>query len=379
MGQEEPSSDALTMPFPIGGPASSAWREQAFSRAGDYRFLARLLLPRGTAYEREVLAALERKIDAAETVPGWSRRLIDFLTGAGVERTNSQLDSVETDLLRLMPDPYLRGQLPNLVAHVQDHLPEGDPRRTEVETVAEAVRGRAPNTPLRDLERDQVLGAVRAASLEARRSIRRVRSFRNVLLVSALILSLCVAGITLLGVLAPEKIPLCFTPETVDSVNVVCPTETLSVEASGSSTVMPSQQELDEKMRDTANAWDMPLIEIVGLLSAALAGALALRSIRGTSTPYSLPVAVAVLKLPSGALTAVIGLLLMRGGFVPGLSALDSSAQIIAWAIVFGYSQQILTRLVDRQANSVLENVSQPSGASVSPSTTPAPAAPAAG
>ena len=132
-------------------------------------------------------------------------------------------------------------------------------------------------------------------------------------------------------------------------------------------------------MRKTANAWDMPLIEIVGLLAAALAGALALRSIRGTSTPYSLPVAVAVLKLPSGALTAVIGLLLMRGGFVPGLSALDSSAQIIAWAIVFGYSQQILTRLVDRQANSVLENVSQPSGASVSPSTTPAPAAPAAG
>jgi len=379
MGQEEPSSDSLTMPFPIGGPASSAWREQAFSRAGDYRFLARLLLPRGTAYEREVLAALERKIDAAENVPGWPRRLSDFLTGAGVERTNSQLDSVETDLLRLMPDPYLRGQLPNLVAHVQDHLPEGDPRRTEVETVAEAVRRRAPNTELRDLERDQVLGAVRAASLEARRSIRRVRSFRNVLLVSALILSLCVAGITLLGVLAPKKIPLCFTPETVDSVNVVCPTETLSLEASGSSTVMPSQQELDENMRDTANAWDMPLIEIVGLLSAALAGALALRSIRGTSTPYSLPVAVAVLKLPSGALTAVIGLLLMRGGFVPGLSALDSSAQIIAWAIVFGYSQQILTRLVDRQANSVLENVSQPSGASVSPSATPAPAAPAAG
>jgi hypothetical protein len=382
MGQEEPSPDALTMPFPIGGPASSAWREQAFSRAGDYRFLARLLLPRGTAYEREVLAALEQKIDAAENVPDRFRRLIDFLTGAGVERTNSQLDSVETDLLRVMPDPYLRGQLPNLVAHVQDHLPKGDPRRTEVETVAEAVKERQPNTYLRDLEREQVLGAVRAASLEARRSIRRVRSFRNVLLVSALILSLCVAGITLLGVLAPEKIPLCFTPETVDSANVVCPTETLSLKPSGGGsdgTQAVSQQQLDEKMRDTANPWDVPLIEIVGLLSAALASALALRSIRGTSTPYSLPVAVAVLKLPSGALTAVIGLLLMRGGFVPGLSALDSSAQIIAWAIVFGYSQQILTRLVDQQANTVLENVSQPSGTQVSPSPTPPPAAPAAG
>ncbi|MGZ6576345.1 MAG: hypothetical protein ACXVHJ_35815, partial [Solirubrobacteraceae bacterium] len=76
-----------------------------------------------------------------------------------------------------------------------------------------------------------------------------------------------------------------------------------------------------------------------------------------TSTPYSLPLALAVLKLPTGALTALLGLLLMRGGFVPGLSALDSSAQIIAWALVFGYSQQLLTHLVDKQAQTVLEGV----------------------
>jgi hypothetical protein len=51
----------------------------------------------------------------------------------------------------------------------------------------------------------------------------------------------------------------------------------------------------------------------------------------------------------------MLGLLLARGNFVPGLSALDSSAQIIAWALVFGYAQQLLTRLVDNQAQSVLE------------------------
>jgi hypothetical protein len=50
----------------------------------------------------------------------------------------------------------------------------------------------------------------------------------------------------------------------------------------------------------------------------------------------------------------------MRGGFVPGLSALDTSAQIIAWAIVFGYSQQLLTRFVDQQANTVLKSVDNP-------------------
>jgi hypothetical protein len=49
----------------------------------------------------------------------------------------------------------------------------------------------------------------------------------------------------------------------------------------------------------------------------------------------------------------------MRGQFVPGLSALDTSAQILAWALVFGYAQQLFTRFVDQQAHSVLDNVRQ--------------------
>jgi hypothetical protein len=58
-----------------------------------------------------------------------------------------------------------------------------------------------------------------------------------------------------------------------------------------------------------------------------------------------------------GAVTAVLGLLLMRRQFVPGLSALDTSAQILAWALVFGYAQQLFTRLVDQQAHAVLDGV----------------------
>ena len=73
-----------------------------------------------------------------------------------------------------------------------------------------------------------------------------------------------------------------------------------------------------------------------------MASTITLRNVKGTSTPYGLSVALALLKLPLGALTAVLGLLLMSGGFVPGLSALDSSAQILAWALVFGFSQQLL-------------------------------------
>ena len=75
------------------------------------------------------------------------------------------------------------------------------------------------------------------------------------------------------------------------------------------------------------------------------------------SERYGIPLALAWLKLPTGAITAFLGLLLMRGQFVPGLSALDSSAQILAWALVFGYAQQLFTRLVDQQGQTVLETV----------------------
>src|SRR5205823_5655584 len=90
---------------------------------------------------------------------------------------------------------------------------------------------------------------------------------------------------------------------------------------------------------------------------AAIAAAVAIRGIRGSSVAVHLPVLLAVLKLPMGAITAFLGLMLMRGQFVPGLSALDTSAQILAWALVFGYAQQLFTRLVDRQGQTVLDSL----------------------
>jgi hypothetical protein len=35
---------------------------------------------------------------------------------------------------------------------------------------------------------------------------------------------------------------------------------------------------------------------------------------------------------------------------VPGLNALDTTAQILAWALVFGFAQELFTHFVDQQA-----------------------------
>ena len=119
----------------------------------------------------------------------------------------------------------------------------------------------------------------------------------------------------------------------------------------------PDAKDIDDIVAKTATKWDLLVVELVGLTAAAIAAAAAIKNCKGSSDRYGLHVALAVLKLPTGAITAFLGLLLMRGQFVPGLSALDTSAQILAWALVFGYAQQLFTRLVDQQGQTMLNNV----------------------
>jgi hypothetical protein len=65
----------------------------------------------------------------------------------------------------------------------------------------------------------------------------------------------------------------------------------------------------------------------------------------------------AFLKVPLGALTAILGLIAIQGNFVPGLSVLDSQGQILAYALVFGFAQQALSRSLDKRAQTILEGL----------------------
>ena len=401
-------------PFPLERPTSASWREQALSKIAELRFVRDWMLRcLGDASvsdqaKQTIVDHLQTATDAAKGGSIWNpRNFVAALTGSGVERVISQLDAVESELLRIAPSDYLRGEISSLLAHVQLHLEPTDPRRIRLETIAQrvvhdddehsdpavaagreerpsqrrtlrfrAVRGarqgrpaestaQAPEVskrgspgPLSESDRQAVISAVRAASSESRWKVSRLRSFRNVIAVAALVLTIAAVGMVVFAFRRPADLPVCFTP-----ANVVCTTSTSTVPPIPDKDKTESaerqdalrQETADKVMREAASGWDVAVVELVGLVAAAIAAAAAMRKVRGTSTPYSLPVALAVLKLPTGALTALLGLLLMRGGFVPGLSALDSSAQIIAWALVFGYSQQLLTRFIDNQAQTVLE------------------------
>lgn len=89
----------------------------------------------------------------------------------------------------------------------------------------------------------------------------------------------------------------------------------------------------------------------------ALSVAFTVQRLRGTSAPYDIPLALTINKLPSGVLTSIVGLILIQGDFIPGLSELDNQGQILAYAVLFGFAQHLATRYIDQKAEEVIESV----------------------
>ncbi len=377
-------------PYPVNRP----WREGVVTRAKELEELNRWIGRHPERVSSEELSQAVRSHVEIAIERATDRHPWRAITGSSLQGATTNLDAAEACLLRLAPDSYLRGQMPSFLAHVRRQLPPHDPRRLRLEeissarrgpqrrldgdaaverrTPAEAERGRIGNavraarrgpqphldggapaqTPgFSEEERGTIVSAVRAASSRNARELMLAKSFLNTLVFTSLILVLLTTATAAFGFVNPATVSLCFAPETTDGIMVVCPT--------GHGVVPPDATvaAIDQVMDRTAGPWDLFTVEALGLAAAAIAAAVALRNIHGTHTPVGIPIALAMLKLPLGALTAVLGLLLMRGGFVPGLSALDSPPQILAWAVLFGYAQQIFTRLVDRQAHTVLEGV----------------------
>ncbi|WP_049822061.1 hypothetical protein [Arthrobacter sp. H41] len=326
--------------LPLGLPTNRTWREQALTTAAQLRTLSAWVALRDPASGIDAGADAGKAVldgaitwhlnEATRVAARKSPAIQTSYNGAVVERVLSHLDAAQVALLLRAPVGFVQSQLPNIQAHVRLHLPRTDPQRVAIEKAAKAV----PATPLDDDARLMVVSAFRAACVESREEFSRVRSFRNVLIMSALVLTVLAAALAVAGWFRPDELQLCFEP----TEGRACPTG------------------------DDPRRGDVLFIEAFGLIAAAVSGAASLRHVRGTSTPYGLPLALAILKLPAGALTAVLGLQLMRGGFVPGLSDLDTSAQIVAWAITFGAAQQLFTGLVDRQAQTVLNDIGGKTG-----------------
>lgn len=251
--------------------------------------------------------------------------------GTVIEAAYSNLHAAETEIVPLYDISEVEAQIPEAVSRMEMGLHTSDPRRT--------VLAELTGMPKTADKRAALRKVIEIGYAAQDRQHARVRSFRNIIIMSAMVLTVFLALFVVVVASHPNIVPLCFQPDPQKDFRV-CPTGSGSLAGTG----QPS-------------GGDVMVIGLLGLLGGAFAAAVSIRNLRGTSTPYDLPVALALLKVPSGALTAFIAMIAIHGDFVPGLSALDSQEQILAYALVFGYAQQLVTRLIDQQAQNVLNSV----------------------
>jgi hypothetical protein len=316
-------------------------------------------------FVKSVKAAVMTQLDEArQTADPKNRptttagRIVEAWSAARPSAAFLTLHAAEVAMVPLLPEEEIAARIPAALARL-DQLRPSDQRRREAE-----VRLRA-GKPGAQRRADYAL-ALRLGYEIKDAQHAQLRSFRSVVYGTTLALTMVVIALCLIGASFPDAIPLCFAPTpTTQQPGTVTTTTTrppgpTTTTVGQPNTICPSEEQPPEPNpapRRLPAPGDVTLTALFGLLGGALSGAFTIRNLQGTSTPYSVPIALSLLKLPAGALTAIVGILLVRGEFIPGLSQLDNQPQILAYAFIFGIAQIAVTRYVDDRAQEVLRQV----------------------
>jgi hypothetical protein len=298
--------------------------------------------------------------------------------GAGCEGAFFNLHAAQVLLVNLYSEEDIKANIPAVLERLQRCLPETDQRLLKtkasldraVNSTGDSLAGKHRRNGRSNVRQlipvarrnhgakhdcsDDTLAQRRAALRDAMQVgyeaqddlYAQIRNFRNILFTGTVLLTLLVIAVCIVGALRPGAVPLCFQPSNTAGTSPPPTTE-------GESFVCPSTT--GYTARPTGG--DVSVVALMGLLGGALSATFTIQKLRGTSTPYGVPVALSILKLPAGALTAITGLVILYGKFIPGLSELDSQGQILAYAILFGIAQHLVTRFVDQKAEAVLGSV----------------------
>lgn len=364
------------------------WASQTTVQADSIGRQARLALGDSPSpAQLRTLAAINHLLQHAKEASArrsWWQRPLDRWRGTSLERAHTNLHAAQVLLVDLLSEDDVDALIPSAVHRVTSSLKRRDIRRIQAEEMLSPPTEPSPSSAAQNArKRARLKRALQLGYDALDQQHARIRNFRNLLFVVSAILTLFMAVLVVVVSRHPESMPLCFEPSvTVSSANDVAPSSssaaTVPTPSASAKTASPAPQSVptettqsrerrvcpsgadpapgvgNPRMPSPPDVW---IVAGLGLLGGAVAAAFAIRKVRGTSTPYDVPLALAVLKVPTGALTAVVGIVILGGGFVPGLSELDSQRQILAYALLFGYAQQLATRFIDNRAQDLLDGV----------------------
>ncbi len=263
--------------------------------------------------------------------------------GSAVESAWREAHRAEALLPRVVPDTELDAQLMVAAGHVRE-LPADAASRVKVEALTVA-RAATPARAFEEGDRAVLAGALSEVHHASNDKHAAVRDLRNRLVVSAALLLLVAVVLALIGALRPAAVPLCLGPGQATS-------------ASTTATQGGAQPPVDTGTcptgRSSASGGDVALVELFGVLGAALTAAASLGRARPKPSAYRLDWPQWLLQVSAGAITALVGVLVLQHSVLPGLAPLSTSGQVLVYALVFGAAQHAVTRVVDSRAQSVL-------------------------
>lgn len=207
-----------------GGPD---WREGALKRVSELTTLSEWVRESDPSLAQIHTMAIDSYLKAATTAAESRRFLPRSRPRSVTERIQGNLDAAEVGLLGIAPPDYLFDQLPGILAYVRRYLVPMDPRREELERVAHNMNMERDGTVRRggkqrdfDTKKQQVeevrraiVTAVRGASSARLREGARVHSFKNIVRVTAVLMTLLAIGVAVAGWLKPTLMPICFVFE----------------------------------------------------------------------------------------------------------------------------------------------------------------------
>ncbi len=246
----------------------------------------------------------------------WHRRYVG--NWLRLENAWQLLHVADESLVAIATDSMVLARAPQIAVHAKRWLGPEDSRLMQIAPLL-ANRASPLHHPVTQEDRYALAGILHAIHLSWDRSYARARSFRQLLIITAFLLSAAMTTLVVVGIRWPESLPMC-----TKGVDAVC--------ASG--------------FRGPTHG-DVALVALIGAIAAGFSAVANVSNLRPLVDPYRTPLFQGLLKVPTGAFTAVLGVLAVEQGLQASAGLPSSQGGMLFLAFVFGYSQQLVTRFVD--------------------------------
>lgn len=317
---------------PPGSDADLCARFRAFDRRTAWRIVARNrarvlydalreaepdLPAAGRPHAQMTREAISRAIEAASFRARGRALIHDWYSGAGVQTAWSELHRASERLLLIQAPDVVAGRIGEIDAELRNNLMQDDPRlRTATDRLAELARG--DETTLDADGRQALRNFQQAANGAGEHAAAGVRALRNLLIVVGGGVVFVAVLLAVLHAVAPGFVDL----------------------ADHSKGIPP----------DGPEVWE---IELLGAVGGIVGAVFTVAKLGGFSGPYRLPVYQALIRVPAGALVALVAVVLTQSQQVKAIGT-QSGLGVLALALLFGYAPDILLRVMDQRALTLL-------------------------